>query len=174
MSAQKTLYILRHAKAEVGAAGQDDRDRGLTERGVEAARGMGKYFVKHGIKPDKILCSGARRTRDTWSHISEAFPQMQAVEYSDKLYLSSAAETLSLISTLPEAIHSLMLIGHNPGFHQLALKLAKKGEDDTLDLLALKFPTCALATIKLDLPWFAMNHASGELKSFITPKLLGI
>ncbi len=63
---QKTLYILRHAKTETGNAAQEDHERAINERGIEAARLMGKYLARHGILPDQVLCSTAERATQTW------------------------------------------------------------------------------------------------------------
>lgn len=170
---QKTLYILRHAKAETGLAHQDDHSRKLVERGVEAAQIVGAYMYRQGIKPAKVLCSDAVRTHQTWSQIEGIYPAPLNVEFSRKVYLSSANEMLNLLSLLPGQIPSVLLIGHNPGVHQICLKLAKEGDEDLLDMMHLKFPTCALASIKLgDIAWSDIASAHGVLTDYVTPKML--
>src|SRR5262249_21561611 len=103
---QKTLYILRHAKAETGAAGQDDHDRALTERGIEAASAMGHYMLQRGIHPSKILCSTALRARQT---LEQILPSILAngqseVGYNDKLYLASANEMVNILADMPSQL----------------------------------------------------------------------
>lgn len=170
---QKTLYILRHAKAETGLAHQDDHSRKLVERGVEAAQIVGAYMFRQGIKPAKVLCSDAVRTHQTWSQIEGIYPSPLNVEFSRKVYLSSANEMVNLLSLLPGTIPSVLLIGHNPGVHQLCLKLAKDGDEDLIDLMHLKFPTCALASISLgDIAWSDLAQARGLLTDYVTPKML--
>jgi len=166
---QKTLYILRHAKAETASAGQDDHERRLTQRGVEEACRMGEYLVSQGIAPDKILCSTSVRTQETLQYL---FPSPLVgrglIEYTDKLYLASANEMIALLAAIPESINSLMLIAHNPGLHQLCLRLAAAGEQALLDRLAAKFSTCALAAIAFDgVAWRNMSRAHGTLTMFI-------
>ncbi len=169
---QKTLYILRHAKAETGAPHQDDHTRKLVERGVEAAQIVGAYMFKQGIKPAKVICSDSVRTRETWSQIESVYPAPN-VEFTRKLYLASANEMLASLVNLPEQIASVLMIGHNPGVHQLCLKLAKEGDEDMLDVMHLKFPTCALATIELgNVGWGQVADAHGALVDFVTPKML--
>jgi phosphohistidine phosphatase len=174
MTSQKTLYILRHAKAENGHASQDDHARTLSARGVEGAAVMGNFLVKHGVKPEKVLCSTAIRTAETLIKLEECYRHPLPVEYREKLYLASASDMLAMIADTPEEIRRLMVIGHNPGIHQLCLKLAKEGDEDLLDTLSLKFPTCAFAAIEFDhATWADLKIASGRLTDFVTPKMLG-
>lgn len=172
MADKKTLYILRHAKAETGRPSQDDHQRGLNERGIEACDIMGKYMVRHGIVPDRVLCSTAERAYNTWARVQEAYKESPPVEYSEQLYLASANEVLKHVAHTPENVKSLMVVGHNPGLHQLCLKLARTGDEKLLDVLMLKFPTCALATLNYDGKWTDIPSARCELKGFITPKML--
>jgi phosphohistidine phosphatase len=170
---QKTLYILRHAKAQEGQSGQEDHDRQLNARGIEAAKQMGKYLHKQKFWPDKVLCSTSARTVETLMKIEEVYKHPLPVEYSDKLYLASANGMLNVVASVPEEVSSLMLIGHNPGMHQLCVKLARVGDAKLLEKLLLKFPTCALAVIDLgSVPWRDVGKVKGELKNFITPKML--
>ncbi|MDE3015562.1 MAG: histidine phosphatase family protein [Pseudomonadota bacterium] len=177
---QKILYILRHAKAEPGLAAQDDHARALIGRGMEAAEAMGKYMAQRDIRPDKILCSTAVRARETLKISLSLREPVDAsrhrlpkgeeiIEYTSRLYLAPASETLSFIAQTPESVHSLLIVGHNPGFHQLALALAKTGDAALLDRLHLKFPTCALAAVTFDGAWHGIAKARGELAAFITP-----
>lgn len=169
---RKTLYILRHAKAEAGSVTRDDHQRTLTDRGLAAAETMGKYMMRHGIQPDKILCSTAERAMTTWERVQEAYKKPPPVEYSEKLYLASANEILRIVAETPEATTQVLLVGHNPGLHQLCLKLAKEGEEELLNTLTLKFPTCALAAIAFDGHWKEIAKARGLLTRFITPKVI--
>lgn len=166
---QKTLIILRHGKAETGTATQDDHARRLTPRGQEAAGLMGTYLAQQGYRPDKVLCSTAARTSETFAAAQKAYGQPLNVEYSRKIYHASAEELLKHISDTPENVNTLLLVGHNPGLHQLALSLGKEGDEDTIDTLHLKFPTCALAVIELD-TWY---ETRGALQAFVTPEMLG-
>ena len=93
------------------------------------------------------------------------------VEYSEKAYLASGNELLNLIAAIPETVGRLLVVGHNPGLHQLCLKLAQDGDEKLLDAVALKFPTCTFAAIALGhSAWKDVARARGELKLFVTPK----
>ena len=168
---KKTLTILRQGKAETGSAHQEDRTRELTLRGMQAAEIMGKYLLQRGKLPEQILCSPAKRTRETLEYLQSVLPKSLPVEFVDKLYLASAKEMLDILAGVDEKKSHVLLIGHNPGLHELCLKLAKSGDRKLLDILAIKFPTCAMATITFDTHWDELSH--GTLADFTTPKMLG-
>jgi phosphohistidine phosphatase len=170
---KKTLYILRHAKAEVGAPAQEDHDRELVERGVMAAQMLGKFLAYHQIVPDKVLCSTAQRTRQTWQHIAPFYTMTPTVHYDENIYLASSNELLNIIQQTPDMVDSLLLVGHNPGVHQLCLKLAISGDDALLDELVMKFPTCTFAAINVgEIAWCDIAKAHGELQLYRIPDSL--
>ena len=173
MPLTKTLYILRHGKAETGSATLDDHERGLNQQGIDACAVIGKYMVDKAIKPDLVLCSTAKRAKTTWNLVKEASKCTSKQEFTDALYLASANEIVKHLACLPETMSSVMVVGHNPGLHQLCLNVSKQGDEDLLELLMMKFPTCAFATIDLgDTLWEQMVHANGRLAIFVTPRLL--
>lgn len=169
---EKILTILRHAKAESSAAAADDHARALTQRGVEACQVMGEYMAKRGLSFDVVLCSTATRARETWQEIQKTYKTKSLTSYEKKLYLASGNEILNLLAHTPEQVNSVLVIGHNPGFHELAVKLAGHGDELLLEKLSQKFPTCALATVMLDPPWKNISRNRGRLLEFITPKML--
>jgi phosphohistidine phosphatase len=171
---QKTLTLLRHAKAEAGASGQEDKARGLTERGVRGTEIIGKYLSEKGLQPDKVLCSSSIRTTETFLKVERAINRPLPVEYSDKLYLASAAEMLNLIATVPGTVQHLMVVAHNPGIHELCIKLAKEGDEQLIEKMTVKFPTCAVATFTCHAPdWGTLKVARCKLVDFVSPKMLG-
>lgn len=166
----KTLYILRHAKAETGTPTQEDHTRALTERGIVAAQQMGARLFRQGIIPDLVLCSTAVRTRQTWQYVGLAYTPAPPVQYLERGYQASANEWLSLVAEVEDSVRSLLIIGHNPGLHQLCLKLAVQGDEPRLDAVSLKFPTCAFAAIELgEVSWRDASRARGTLTYFTTP-----
>jgi phosphohistidine phosphatase len=170
-----TLVLLRHAKTEAGSASQGDKARCLVPRGMEATQIMGSYLRRRGFMPQLVLCSTAQRTVDTLAGIERAYGRPLPVQYVDALYLASAGEILNVVAAqVPEGIHELMVVGHNPGIHELSLKLAARGDEALIDRLALKFPTCASATFNCrTADWANLRHSECELTDFATPKLLG-
>jgi len=139
------LILLRHAKAEAVAASGRDFDRGLTERGLRDAAIMGQVLRDAGLAPDRVLVSAARRTVQTWEVAGAAFQPGAAVEITRELYLASD-ERLARMVHVQGGEGRLMIIGHNPGLHELALRLSG---DDPQGRLA-GFPTAAAAVFDLE------------------------
>jgi phosphohistidine phosphatase len=168
----KRVYLLRHAKSSWKDSSLADRDRPLAGRGRRAAKAMARHLEGEEIRPDLVLCSPARRTRETLERIEGALGGKVEKTLDDALYGASEAELLARIKALPDELGSVMLIGHNPGLEELALALASSGTD--LERMHKKYPTAALATI--DLParrWSTVRRGSGELVGYVRPKDLG-
>jgi phosphohistidine phosphatase len=165
----KRVYMLRHAKSSWKDGSLPDRDRPLAGRGRRAARAMARHLEAEGIRPDLVLCSSARRTRETLELVKGGWGEGVETNVDDALYGASESELLAHIKALPEEVGSVMLIGHNPGLEDLALALASDGSGHAR--MSEKYPTAALATI--DLPakrWSTVRRRSGELVGFVRPK----
>jgi len=171
----KTLILLRHAKTETGSPGQDDRDRHLVERGQKATQIVGNHLRQLSIRPDMTLCSTAVRTTETWFGIEQVYRDTLPVTYSDKLYLASAGEILSVIAEhATDAVEQLLVVSHNPGIHELAMKLCHSGDEELIERMSIKFPTCASAIFRCHTPdWQVLSHARCELVDFKSPRMLG-
>src|SRR3954469_12677375 len=117
-AAAMRLMLLRHAKTEKAAPGEADRERVLTARGRKDAPKLGNYLVRHDLMPARVIVSSARRTRETWERLALAFPSPPPVAYEDRLYDASAKQILAVAAE--GKARTLMLIGHNPGLHDLA------------------------------------------------------
>ena len=165
----KRVYLLRHAKSSWKDGSVADRDRPLAGRGRRAAKAMARHLEAEGIRPDLVLCSPARRTRETLQRVEGAFGDRVEARLDETLYGASEPELLARLKALPHEVGSVMLIGHNPGLEELALALASDGEG--LARMREKYPTAALATI--DLPaerWSAIERGSGELVGYVRPR----
>lgn len=168
------LLLLRHAKSSWDNPALDDFDRPLAKRGTKAAARMGEYLRKADVSPDIVLCSTAVRTRATLTLLlAELKGPPPRVLFSDTLYLADADTLLSAIHNDSDGAKTLMLIGHNPGLHALALQLTGNGSRETLAELAMQFPTAALAQITFDAERWPQIHAgSGTLVDFVLPRRL--
>jgi phosphohistidine phosphatase len=139
------LVILRHGDAETATVGMADFDRGLTEEGRAEAQSAGRLLAEAGVKPDLALVSDARRARETWEAAASAFGAAE-LRLDHALYnatvpiLARAAE-----AALAEA-PTVVLVGHNPGLHGLALELAR-GDGQAL---GRGFPTGAAAVFTFE------------------------
>ena len=144
------LILMRHGKAEPHAASGGDFERALAPRGQNDSALMGKVLAKAGLTPDLALISSARRTRETWEAAAPAFPDARS-ELRRDLYHAEAQEVLSAIREEAPDGGTVMVVGHNPGLHELALRLAMGGPADPAKLAQLrgKFPTATVAVFSI-------------------------
>lgn len=166
---ERRLYLLRHAKSSWKERGLADHERPLAGRGRRAAKAMGRYLREEGIAPELVLCSTARRARETLERIELGDGD---VRFEDELYAADADTLLARLKRIPTAVGSAMLIGHNPGIQQLALVLARHGS--AAHELDAKFPTAALATLAFRARgWDALDRGAAALIDFVRPRDLG-
>jgi phosphohistidine phosphatase len=166
----KRLYLLRHAKSSWDDPALADHDRPLAPRGRRAATAMAEHFRRKGVGPELVLCSTSRRTRQTLKRIAPGLGKNAEVAIQPELYAASAADLLKVLHEVPDEVESVMLIGHNPAIQDLALSLARSGPE--IARVRSKFPTAALATLKLDGSWRELTPGSAELVSLVKPKEL--
>ncbi len=166
-----TLYLLRHAKSSWAEPGLADRERPLAPRGKRDAKRIAKHLARHGIEPELVLCSTAERTRETLELLRSALAA-STIGLEDELYGATADSLLDRLHLVPEAVASVMLIGHNPALQNLALELAASGVE--LERVRAKFPTAALSTLALaNTSWAQLSTADAVLTDLVVPKQLG-
>ena len=167
----RTVFLLRHAKSSWSDSTLADVDRPLTPRGERASRKLAKYIQRRRIQPSLVLCSPSRRTRQTLEAVEASLGKRCTVEVVPQLYGASEQDLLERLRALPESVSSVMVIGHNPGLHNLALVLASRGA--SLPQLREKFPTGALATlVARSEGWTAIGPGAAELVDYVVPKQL--
>jgi phosphohistidine phosphatase len=170
MSARRIL-LLRHAKSSWDEAGLEDYDRPLAPRGRRAAAVMGVYLRDEGLAPDLVLCSGARRARETWELAARAFERRPAAEHEAALYMATPDQLMKRLRKLPDAARTVLLVGHEGGVDALARRLAADGAAALRRRLAEKFPTAALAMLVLDIEdWSKLAERSATLTRLVAPK----
>jgi phosphohistidine phosphatase len=165
-SVTRRIDLLRHAKSSWDDPGLADHDRPLTSRGRRAAARIGRHLREAGVEPELILCSTARRTQDTLALLE----LHGAASIEAELYGASSDGLFERLRELSDDVHSVLLIGHNPGIHDLAVMLA--GEAPRRDELNAGFPTAALATLTFDGGWRQLRPAACELVAFVKPREL--
>jgi phosphohistidine phosphatase len=166
------LIIMRHAKAVAEGDGPD-KERALTERGLKAAFAAGQKLAKNQLIPGQILCSPATRTRQTLAQVMAGMGTTPPVILRESLYaFGDGSPYLEAIAKEGREIGTLMIIGHNPSVHSLALRLSGHGSDpQALSEMRGKYPTAAMAVLAFDLPdWSMIGVGGGRLESFLTPK----
>ena len=145
------LILMRHAKAERGSPSGRDKDRPLAPRGRDDASRVGKALAVRGIKPDRALVSAAARTRQTWDIVHDSFGDVE-VSILDDLYEANPDVLRGRIEAEMDTAGCLILIGHNPGIHQLAVELLIEGAaaPSVLERLSTGFPTGMAAVFSVD------------------------
>lgn len=154
MEAMKlALIVMRHAKAGE-LPGGPDAERALRERGRRDAGAAGRWLRDHGHVPAAVICSPARRARQTWQEVSAELGGEVSVRTDPQLYQAGSDELTAIIAQTPDGLPSLMYVGHNPAAAELVASLT--GAD-------LAFPTAAIAVIGLPGPWAEIAPGTGEL-----------
>lgn len=166
----KHVLLLRHAKSSWDDASLADFDRPLAERGRDAAPRVGAWMKAEGLVPDAVLTSGAQRAVETWElvrpHLHDPHSRVE-----DNLYMASPEQIRAWLRMLQSAIASVLLIGHNPGFEELAARLAGDGKKKALKRMKKKYPTAALAVLRFDVgDWKEIEWGGGYLERFVRPK----
>jgi len=166
----KTLYLLRHAKAESEGSSPKDIDRKLCERGRLACELIGERILQKQYIPQFVICSPSARTKETFELVSQAANLQIDCEFIKDLYLADSEDIIENISSVSDDYSSLAVIGHNPGMHIAAVSLVKDDDSELNHQLALKYPTGTLTVLQFDCDsWQDVRAGQGNLIDFITP-----
>jgi phosphohistidine phosphatase len=178
MPTTRELYVLRHAKSSWEDAGLDDHERPLAPRGQRATKLLAAHLRSQGIEPVQVLCSSARRTRETLEGVDPG----GEVLIERELYDASASDILARLQRVPGETPSVMVVGHNPALQILVLRLAgatgsrRTGDagkaTGDLSEVRRKFPTGALATLRFDCAWNELGAGTATLAALVRPKQL--
>jgi phosphohistidine phosphatase len=178
----RRLMLLRHAKTENDAASGRDQDRRLDDRGRSDAAEIGGWIGRHPPFPDAVLVSPAVRAHQTWEIAWEAMKDLAPrhlvpkprVELLPELYGADPAQLLETVRSASATDPArLMVVGHNPGMHELALALAGSGDAAGRRALADNLPTSGLAILDFAIDdWADVAFRRGQLVLFVSPKVL--
>jgi phosphohistidine phosphatase len=160
------LILIRHAKSDWSVKGQSDHDRALNLRGARQAPEIGDWLASRSYIPGQILCSDARRTRETLDLI---LPRLGAdaarVLHLDSLYNASADQMLAHLHKASEAV--VMMIGHNPGIADFAGQLSHVPPRHQR---FADYPTGAVTVLDFNVPnWAEVTMGSGAVRDFVVP-----
>ncbi len=145
------LILFRHAKAESDAASGDDFDRALAPRGRREAKAMGEHLATLGCRPDLALVSPSLRTRETWEIAGAALPECET-RLEPHLYNAEAGVIRRLAEAAGRGRGTVVVVGHNPGLQELALRLLIEGAAPASFVARAqrKFPPAAIAIFDFD------------------------
>ena len=166
---QNRLLLLRHAKAE--QAGPTDHERPLAPRGRRQAAAVGADLRAEGLVPDRVLCSSALRTRQTWDLVRGALGLAGAdvpVDVLDALYDASPRDILTLLTGL-EAEPTVLVVGHEPTMSVLALLLAGPTSSlEVVDRVRHGVPTASWSLLETG-PWDRLAPGGARLRGLRVP-----
>ena len=170
---KRLIHLLRHAESSRDDPDHKDFDRPLTEAGKGALEKMREYIAFAEIAPDLVVCSPAKRTRQTLEHALPDLSDGSRVRFARGLYGVGLRGLMNRLRAVPRDLTSVMLIGHNPGLQALAVELAGGGDEMALKRMRKGFPPGALATLVLQpRDWAQIGRGTCELHSFVVPEQL--
>jgi phosphohistidine phosphatase len=164
MRRMKLLHLLRHAKSSWDDPSLADHERPLAPRGLKASRLIADHLRTAGIAPELVLCSTALRARQTLAALVPVLDGDVEIRLEAALYGAERHEVLARVRDVDDAVSSLLVIGHNPTLHDLALYLS--GDADGLE----RFPTGALASLAFSSSWAALDEDGADLEGFVVPR----
>lgn len=142
------LYLMRHAHSGWALPGQTDFDRTLDEPGMEEAGLIAARAAEQGFCPDIVLCSTARRCRQTADAFLPAFgARRPEITYIDDLYNAPPRVYFEVLSRY-DHFQSVMLLGHNPAMEEILETLA--GSRATAQAIPTGYPTAGFAALRHD------------------------
>lgn len=159
MGAGPRLIVMRHAQAG-DLPGGPDAERALRARGRRDAAAAGAWLRAHEFVPDAVICSAARRARQTWLHVSADLGDGIEVSNDPRLYDASAEQLVAIIRQTGPEVRTLMYVGHNPAAQQLAAALTGQRQE---------FPSAAIAVIELAGNWASAAPGAGKLAASWAP-----
>ncbi|MEU2428843.1 MULTISPECIES: histidine phosphatase family protein [unclassified Streptomyces] len=162
------LVLLRHAKSAWPDVA--DHDRPLAPRGRRDAPAAGRLLREHGYVPDLVVCSTARRARETWELAAAELGTRVPVRYDERVYGADPAELAGVLRELPVEVGTALLVGHNPGIEDLAGGLTGEDDGDALARMTEKFPTSALAVLSLPGGWAGFRPGTARLTAFVVAR----
>ena len=167
----KLLTLFRHGKSDWETGTEDDFDRPLKERGRRDTPMIGKFLATIGATPDLLVSSPAVRARQTAEFRAPAAGYAGDIRWEESIYAASAGELMSLLRQLPDEAGHVLLVGHNPGFEDLAARLI--GADAYGMASGLRLPTAAAAHLALQVDtWNAVQANTGQLIWLVNPRML--
>jgi phosphohistidine phosphatase len=167
----KRLAILRHAKSRADEQGLGDFSRPLNEQGWQASRRVGRELALRRFRFDLVLASPAIRVRETIQGIAEDAGLNAPIQFDERLYLATCELLVEILRGLPEAVHSPLLVGHNPGLQQLVLALSNEDDDSLRCQISKKLPTGGFALVEVRADrWAEVERTGGRIVELISPR----
>lgn len=160
----RRLILTRHAKSAWDDPSLDDHDRPLNARGRRSALSLGDWLASRDYEPEEVLCSSARRTRETWEMVASAILEVRPlIRYEPGLYHASADKMLTILRSASH--QTVMMLGHNPGISEFAAMLPARLP---LDPEFRRYATGATLVIDFQIEnWSEVALGQGSVMDFL-------
>jgi len=162
------LLLLRHARAAWAEPGMRDFDRPLDAQGRDDADAVGATMLAEKLLPARVICSSARRARETWDAVARYLRGVSDIAYTDQLYISDATGYVNLVRD-SAAVGSLLVVGHNPMIEDVCFALAVDGNEAAKSARGSGFPAGGLAVIGFEQGFADAAPSRGRLEAFFAP-----
>jgi len=160
------LILMRHAKSDWGGDIARDFDRPLSKRGRKGASAIGTWLATHEFKPEAVLCSSAKRTRETWALVNKELKSKPVETYTRQLYLAAPEQMLMALAGLHDC-RVAMMVAHNPG---VAILMAALSDCAPAHARFEGCPTGATTVLEFDTDdWSAITPSKGQVVDFVVP-----
>ncbi len=160
----RELLLLRHGHAVPHGSVEPDFDRPLDERGKSDVAWMARWAIDAGVVPERVAASPARRARETAEGFCrEAGLSPETIRWRERIYDAHVSGLLQVLAETPAEFRRVMLVGHNPGFEQLAGLLAHG------DPYRVRLATAAAARIRMPEDWAELSPGDGEMIEVVRP-----
>jgi phosphohistidine phosphatase len=175
-SPTRRLVLLRHAKS-AWPDDVPDLDRPLAPRGRRDAPAAGRWLRDAGLVPDRVLCSTARRARETWELAEGKLGARPRTAFEQRVYGATGEQLLELAHQTPGEVGTLLIVGHDPAVQVLTVELAGPpqggAEAEALARVRAKYPTAGIAVLAFTAGWPGLTPGQARLAAFATPSDFG-
>lgn len=164
----RTLYLVRHAKSSWEDSSLADHERPLNKRGLRDAPLMGQRLVDKKVRVDSIWSSPAQRAVETVRYIAKAlkYPRKK-ICLRERIYTSMIDDLFYEISSCPDEVNNLLVVGHNSVITDFANLLIAYGRNTEIELI----PTCGIVAIEFTFSsWQQLEEREGRFLFFDYPK----
>ena len=163
---KRTLILIRHTKSNWGDFSEPDFDRPIKKDRIDDAKNMAARLKDLGVEPDLIICSPAKRTRQTAEYFCDKLKyDYDKIQFDKRIYESTAEDVLGVVRETDPGIKTLVVIGHNPSLTHLANMFVENSIDEV--------PTTGVVWLEFAIKsWEIYKLTPCKLKAFLTPKTI--
>jgi len=163
---KRTLILLRHTKSDWGDFSLPDFDRPIKKDRVDDAKDMANKLKSLDLYPDLIICSPAKRTRQTVEYFCDKLKyDYDNIEFDKRIYESTAEDVLQVIRETDAGVKTLMVVGHNPSLTDLANMFSENS--------IAEVPTTGVVWLEFSIKnWEIYKLTPCKFKALLTPKTI--